>query len=376
MGLPQLRSPLQLARDRYLAGDRAVAEANLVAVVGASVPIEVILAGGFIPVRISGRGGTTPLAHRYGLHELDIASRIAFERLATEKQQFAFGLIGSDRAAHSVVFQTLREIQRVEPLAGVVPFSFIDVLNLPNRTTARYNRGQLLRMIELVSDSSGAKVDYDRLRDGIASVNLTRSMLAGVMSRRRERPARLSGTEALSLVGAGLISPVREFQTWLSDLLEVIASLPEKTGARVYLTGSAHDDSSVYELIESCDCVVVGEDHPLGEDAFGAPVSLDGDLIENLVAHYQFANLPAKRLSSERAQYTISAAQRAGADVVVSYAAQGDQAVPWDTPALRAAAQAADLAMITLDPNDLGHADLSLLENKLAVASSGGRTPA
>jgi benzoyl-CoA reductase/2-hydroxyglutaryl-CoA dehydratase subunit BcrC/BadD/HgdB len=368
MRTPSRGHALTLVWDRYLAGMTDTVGSTKVGIVGASVPVEIVLAAGLLPVRISGRPRDTPQANAYGLDDLDGPARAAFEQLIAEDGHFDFALIAPDVTAHSVLFQTLREIQRVEPVPSLPRFGFVDVLHLPYRTTSRYNRGQLAQMVQTVEEWSGESVSVDRLRSAIETVNATRSLLADVMALRRSRPARLAGVDALAIVGAALLSPALELHAWLSELLAESETLDELTGIRVYLNGSTHEDAAVYELIESCGCVIVGEDHPRGEDAFGPMVSAHGDPLDSLAEHYQFANLPARRSASERAQHVVRRALESGADVVVTYTVVHDEATPWDAPAIIAAASATGLPIVALPEQRYDEPDLSELASVLERA--------
>jgi benzoyl-CoA reductase/2-hydroxyglutaryl-CoA dehydratase subunit BcrC/BadD/HgdB len=336
--------------------------------VGASLPIEIVLAAGLLPVRISGRPRGTPQADAYGLDGLDGPTRVTFEQLVAEDGQFDFALIAPDVTAHSVLFQTLREIQRVEPVPGMPRFAFVDMLHLPNRTTGRYNRGQLARMVQTVEEWSGNIVNEDRLLGAIETVNATRSLLADAMTLRRARPARLAGSDVLAIVGAALLMPSAEIQALLSELLSDSENLRDRPGTRVYLNGSPHEDAAVYELIESCGCVIVGEDHPRGEDAFGPMVSVNGDPLESLAEHYQFANLPARRSAAERARHVARRAQETRADVVVTYTVMHDEATPWDARAILAAVSDIGLPLIALPEQRYDEPDLPQLARVLERA--------
>ena len=121
----------------------------VVGVVGAAVPTELVLAAGLHPVRISGRPRPAPLVDAYGFNELDPPTTAVMEQLLAPDHGFDFVLIGGDTLAQTVLFKTLRELQRVEPVASIPPFAFLDLLHLPYRTTARYNRRPLIRICDV-----------------------------------------------------------------------------------------------------------------------------------------------------------------------------------------------------------------------------------
>lgn len=319
------------------------ADSPTVAVVGASVPPELVLAVGMRPVRLSGAPRPTPLADAYGVAELDAPATAVFEQLLEGAHRFA--LIGSDTLAQTILFQTLREIQRTEPVEALPRCALVDMLHLPYRTTARYDRGQLTRVLDLLEDWSGEEAD---LSAAIRRTNEARRRLARLRELRRARPARIRGSEMLRFVRSLLTSSDHELEVQERD----------NEGRRVYLTGSAHEDATVYELLEARGCVVVGEDHALGEEALGAEIAEgDGEPLDALAEHAHHAYLPARISIAERAAHVAAAAAAAGADVVVCFTYEHDRATPWDAPTLQAAVEAAGLPFVSLPTQRLGDLD-------------------
>jgi benzoyl-CoA reductase/2-hydroxyglutaryl-CoA dehydratase subunit BcrC/BadD/HgdB len=182
-----------------------------------------------------------------------------------------------------------------------------------------------------------------------------------VMELRHARPARLTGTDALQLAGAALVSAPAEVASWFSELTAQASGLPAVTGTRVYLTGSPHEDPTAYEALESRGWVIVGEDHPRGQDALGPQVELTPDPLGGLVEHYQLANLPSRRSSADRARHVADAARAADADLVVHFAYAHDEATPWDRPAISDAVAAAGLPEVVLPEQTFGQLDADAL---------------
>jgi benzoyl-CoA reductase/2-hydroxyglutaryl-CoA dehydratase subunit BcrC/BadD/HgdB len=321
----------------------------VVGVVGAAVPTELVLAAGLHPVRVSGRPRPTPLVDAYGFDELDPPTRAVMEQLLAPDHGFDFVLIGGDTLAQTVLFKTLRELQRVEPVASIPPFAFLDLLHLPYRTTARYNRGQLIRIRDRLATWARAEPTGERLRAAVERVNATRRLFSALARLRRSRPARLTGVEAMRLVEEALVAPPEPIHRRLSEVLAQETSLPRYDRKRVYLTGSSHEDDSVYEAIESRGYIVVGEDHPRGELAFAGEVAATHNPLDGLVDYYQHAPLPTRTSSRRRGSLVARAAQVAEADLVVCFGHPYDAATPWDVPSIRGAVRASGLPLVELE---------------------------
>jgi benzoyl-CoA reductase/2-hydroxyglutaryl-CoA dehydratase subunit BcrC/BadD/HgdB len=346
---------LAAARERYRSG--LPTKGTLVGIVGASVPVELVMAAGMMPVRLGGRPRATPLADAYGLDRLDSPTTVAFEQLLDPARPFEFAIIGGDGESHSLLFQVLREIRREERSRRLPRFSFVDVLHLRHRTTSRYDRGQLRRLLATLENWCGRRITTDDVKQAVATVNGTRRLLAEAMAFRHARPARLSGTDALHLIGAALMSSPAEVRSWVSALEAEAPGLPELSGTRVYLTGSAHEDSAAYEALESRGWVIVGEDHQWGEDALGPEIELTADPLDGLVEHYQYANLPSRRSSADRARHVADAMRADDADLVAHFAFAHDEATPWDRPAISEALAVAGLPEIMLPEQRFGQVD-------------------
>jgi benzoyl-CoA reductase/2-hydroxyglutaryl-CoA dehydratase subunit BcrC/BadD/HgdB len=328
-------------------------ESMRVGVVGAAVPSELVLAAGLEPVRISGRARATPQVDAYGFEELDPPTAAVLEQLLEPGHGFDFVLIGADTHAQTVLFRSLRELQRVEPIASVPPFALLDLLHLPHRTSSRYNRGQLLRIGERLGTWAGVEVTASRVRVAVTRTNTTRRLFAELARLRRVRPARVTGADALRLIGQALVCTPEPVQRRLQEMLAEKDSLPRLDGKRVYLTGSGHEDDSVYEAIEGRGYVVVGEDHPHGELAFAGAVVDTRNPVDGLVEHYQHSSLPTRMPSRQRAALVARAARAAGADLVACFTHPYDAATPWDLPAIRDALTRDGLPLVEIGPADL-----------------------
>jgi benzoyl-CoA reductase/2-hydroxyglutaryl-CoA dehydratase subunit BcrC/BadD/HgdB len=324
-----------------------------VGVVGAAVPSELVLAAGLEPVRISGGARATPRVDAYGFDELDPPTAAVMEQLLAPGHGFDFVLIGADTHAQTILFKTLRELQRIDPVESIPPFALLDLLHLPYRTTSRYNRDQLTRICQRLDSWAGTHVTGPRIAAAVELVNSTRRLFADVARLRRARPARLSGVDAVRLFAEALVSSPHRAQRRLRGLLDDDASLARLDGERIYLTGSAHEDGSVYEALESRGSVVVGEDHAQGELAFAGHVAPTRNPLDGLVDHYQRAPLPTRLSSRRRGALVAREARAAQADLVVCFTSAHDAATPWDLPAIRSAIGAAALPLLEVGQDGL-----------------------
>jgi benzoyl-CoA reductase/2-hydroxyglutaryl-CoA dehydratase subunit BcrC/BadD/HgdB len=355
---------------------------SVVAYVGRDVPREVLLAAGLTPVRLAGVPGCSALADRYCDPALDEVTRTQLELVLTGQLSQCAGLVISGDCESSVrLFLSLREIQRRAPMTGVPPFTFLDFVHLPHRTSTVYNAARLDEFVAGLTTWTGQPVADARIAAQIRSANEVRTLVAA-LQRLRADPAgpRLTGVQALRILHAGFRLPQDTYRDLLTQLIDTSDGLPAHDGVRVFLTGSSHDHDLAYRLIEARGAIVVGEDHDWGALALGRPVDETGDVRSALVAAYgRPAPSSAGFGMAERAECTARSAAEAGAQVVVSWLRHGDDAPAQDVLAQRAALAKAGIPLVALPaqpyggPRDCAIGDLIATEIA-AVAAVGARS--
>ncbi|MFS8199735.1 2-hydroxyacyl-CoA dehydratase [Streptomyces sp. CWNU-52B] len=319
--------------DRTAAADawRARGHGRVIGYVGADVPVEYISAAGLLPLRLSGNPDAPSTAgDRYLGTGLDPVARSVLTRIVGREYGPLDGIVVSrDCEASLRLFYALRELRRVEPASALPPVHLVDVLHLPHRTTTRYVRAKLDQLRATLETWAGRPIADTALSEATAAHDRLRDLLTGVAALRRDRPARLTGTQALSVVAATTALPVERATALLEQLLTEADRLPEHEGLRAFVTGSSHDTAHVYSALEDRGFLVVGEDHDWGDLLFlrrtGAPTEAA------LAERYQYNGPAAPRASIRaRAAHTSTAAHACGAEVLIGYARVHDDAPPWD----------------------------------------------
>lgn len=314
------------------------ASSMVVGYVGADVPVELLTAAGIVGVRLAGDPAvdTTP-ADTYLGRGVDPMARSVLTLLLSG----AYGrldrlVVSRDCEASLRLFYALRELRRVEPALGLPETYLVDLLHLPHRTTAHYNRARLVQFRERLETWTGRTILAADLAWAIEQHDEQRRLLAEVASLRHQIPVCVSGEQFLAVVGSGTAMPVTVHNGLLRQVLSEARELPDRDGPRVYLTGSSHDTPEVYRAIESLGTTIVGESHDWGDLLFHRQVGPRN--LTALAERYQDNGPSAPRATTtERAQHTAAAARRCRADVLVGYVREGDQAPPWDYTAEREA---------------------------------------
>ncbi|HHW06679.1 MAG TPA: 2-hydroxyacyl-CoA dehydratase [Clostridia bacterium] len=308
---------------------------RVLACLGSDVPEELVLAAGYLPVRVCGEPGqATPLADRYLELAFEPTARSKFNRLLDGTYAYADGLVISNSTDVLVrLYFYLRELHRVEPEIELPPFYFLDLLFMPSMISSEYNLGTLRSFQRILEEWSGQEITPDQLQEAIRLCNENRALLRQLAELRRGTAPRVTGVEALTIIGASLLMPKEEHNRLLCEILDKARRLPPLEGVRLFVTGSVHEQTDFYELIEACGGIVVGEDHDWGNRHFHTDVATD---VEPLAAirdryHLRLAS-PNKHLVSHRVRALLDQVQECGAEGVVFFMRTYDEASTWDYP--------------------------------------------
>lgn len=322
----------------------------LIGTVGQDVPVELVHAAGATPRRLRGNPEwDMASADHYLGRGLDPAIRSLMAGILSG----AFGhldaiLISSDCDASQRLFYVLREMRRVEPHAEIPPVHLIDILHLPRESTARYNLVRVQQLLDVLERWTGIRPDARELNQQARNADRRRALQREVMRLRAHTPALITGVDALAVFAAADRMPASEYESCLTQLVALADELTPRAGRRVFLTGSNHDHPLVYNDIEAAGAVIVGEDHDHGQLLCERDIDddtsrrRDDDLtgvLDAIARRYQHNGPTAQRASiNERAAYAASAADRAAADLLISYVRVMDEAPLWDFASQRAAA--------------------------------------
>lgn len=357
------RDPEAAAR-RWRADGGAV-----VGYVGVDVPRELVSASGMLPVRFA-PDPSTDLAwgDRILGTGVDELARRQLARLVTYgRGPYDHLVISRDREASLRLFTSLRGWGRVEPGADLPSLHFLDFWHLPYRNTAAYNRVRTRELAGVLESWSGRTLDAATLGAAIAEANESRRLLAEVRALRRERPARLTGTEMLAVVGAGMFLPTGEHNRLLRRLLAGTDALPPHGGTRVFVTGSDQDGPALYHAIERAGTVVVADDHDWGDRSYDGLVDEAAEPYPALAERYHTGSPSGRRYDgAHRAAYTASQAAAAGADVVVCWLREHDDAVAWDAPEQRRRLAARGIPLVVFERQPYDPGDDAVLTERLA----------
>lgn len=309
-------------------------------------------------------------------------ARIAAALLSGALDWIDFLVIGRDREDYTRLFYVLRELRRSGAAPGLIPVAFFDLLRLPSRTSARYNRQRAAELTAVIAGWAGRPVTPADLTGAVEAAGVIAHSFRGIQAlRARPQPA-ITGTDALAAAIAARVLPAGRLRPLLDAALAAGApdaadrpvlhrAFPERTGpertvsvrtgpaarggsgmsradahdipeissyggaGRVFLAGSGVDDLTVYQALEGLGLAIVGEDHEWGDDGSEYPLATR-DPLDGIVDRYQFAHGAAARAGlRDRVGRTADRVRAAGADSVLYLLGPHDEAAGWELPALR-----------------------------------------
>ena len=304
------QDPQAAARAAAAAGHRVVGY------VGNDIPVELIIAGNSLPVRLRGVDAATPGAD--GFLESSFAPDV---RSITQQW-----LAGALDHLHSVVFPRgddsaqrlyyyLCELQRRGVCAGPRPLLF-DVAGLPRGASFEHT----LESTRLLAAQLGAGTDA--LAPAIERVRQREELLRAVQARRL-LPAPLPGSAASDCTFAAGCDWRSTFDDAARRWLEAAALLPMPR--RVVLAGDPPPDNQLHIAIEATGASLVLE---LTESSAAGERS-SRDPLAAIATDFQRRESPALSMRSN-ARWLADRALDQRADAIVIWLGEHNEALPWE----------------------------------------------
>ena len=267
---------------------RAAAGRKAIAYFPVYAPVELIHAAGMLPVGLAGAGDRLDLQHadaRFGSFICSII-KTTLEMAHTRHLECFDGML------FSTICDSARNLCWV--LKRNFPQLHAEFVHLPQNPSSpaasKFLADEYRRLLQLLEEIAGRKVNPDDLLASIALFNQNRSLIRSLHALRVSSPHLLAAWEAYALVRAGYMIPVEEHNRMLRDVLSV---LPERRvkmrdSIRIVVEGSFCEQPPIglLRLIEDAGCYIVSDDLTLGRTWFTEDIPLTGDPIESLATSY------------------------------------------------------------------------------------------
>jgi benzoyl-CoA reductase/2-hydroxyglutaryl-CoA dehydratase subunit BcrC/BadD/HgdB len=199
---------------------------------------------------------------------------------------------------------------------------------------------------------SGAPIGDEAVGTAIRQHDEVRNNLRRVQALRGE--GKLSGVEALQVLGAREALSVGVYARLLTDLCAEVASRATLGGVRTIYSGTPTVSPAVYETMEASGALIVADDQDYGSRAIDEPIGDASDPLGALAEHYfKRAPSPARWDTEARVAYLRELARRERAVRVVFHFAPWDHPPAWDYPAQRRALEAIGVQCDVLELADV-----------------------
>lgn len=326
---PGSPSAIDCLRHRYADREAAIAALPrpLAGVTSNTVPWELLEAAGYAPVVLSPPPGPTPTADACMEDVFDARIRGIFDRLLTGAWP-GMDLVVIPRTSEQEhkLFLYLKEVVRHDDTRTLPRAILYNLLHAQSPEAREYG---LDRTHALIGELPG--FDPTRLPDAIARGNAARAVIRRLQSLRETR---LTGAEALPLIGASYFMDRGEFAQLASAAADEIGSRAPLDAPHVIVKGTPLDHPHLHAAIETHGLIVSAEDDWWGARAAGSDIVVSGDPIVAVFEKY-YLDAPSPRVFPPAAADAWFHDQLSRANGVVFYLPPEDDVLGWDYPRWR-----------------------------------------
>jgi benzoyl-CoA reductase/2-hydroxyglutaryl-CoA dehydratase subunit BcrC/BadD/HgdB len=323
-----LRHAYAARLDAWQAGPRVVG------LVGNTIPVELVLACGRIPVLVTApRGRPTPGADVYMEDVIAPETRSLFESAASGDLAFLDLLVLS--RPYAQLYYYLKEVYRLGRGPLFPPLHMFDLMHSQREAVRAYNWHRFQALIEQLQRVSGDQITERGLRAAVAQTNAVRQQQRRLLELRWQ--GRVSGADAMEALGAAYFMAPDEYRRVLGDYVDGLASgQPLESRPRLLIvTSEPLSHARLHQALESAGAWVVAEDDWWGARAPGADVPLAGSAYEAVFQKYWLDTASQGVYpSAAREAWLRDHALRPEVDGVVFYLAPSDHQLGWDYPRL------------------------------------------
>ena len=306
---------------------------------GYDIPDEVILAAGMYPQQAFGKYDSQPMCDRFLEASFGPVWRGLFEQIVGGEHKDIMDHLVITKSGDMFVrlYYYLREIKRFEKDIKLPDLHFLELeLILKNMRSQLWNEESIRLYIEQIESWSGKKITDEALKEAIAECNENRKALEEFSQLRYGENSRVTGSEALVVIGASLFMEKKQCTKLVRELTEEAKSWPVVDAKRLFFIGSVQEDQEVYEYIEELGANVVSEDHDWGDRSFEYLVDAE-QRIDIALASRAIYRSPCgeQSLVDDHVNSVVEKVRKTGAQAVIIYMNFNDEAYLLEYPTLR-----------------------------------------
>jgi benzoyl-CoA reductase/2-hydroxyglutaryl-CoA dehydratase subunit BcrC/BadD/HgdB len=310
-------------------------DAPIVGVTSNTVPWELLRAAGLHPVLLSPRRKHTPRADRYMEDVFSARMKAVFDLLLShDAAPLSAVVIPRTSEQEHKLYLYLREVVRYGAEHAPEPILY----NLLHARSAEAKAYGLERTRELkitLERLAGRSMEPEDFSAAIAEGNAARQAIRELLQERECPAPRLSGTDALALIGAWYFMDRAKYTQLAREALREIQMRPALEGLRILIKGSPQDAPDFCVAIEAHGAIVVAEDDWWGSRAAGQDIDATADPIQAIFEKY-YLDAPSPRVFPSEIADAWFHRKATEVDGVIFYLPHEDDVIGWDYPRLRA----------------------------------------
>jgi bcr-type benzoyl-CoA reductase subunit C len=279
------------------------------------VPVEMIRAAGFVPVRV--RGNSAPLSY-VDAHLQSFTCALCRSTLDQALGGELSFLAGTVFAHTCDAMQALADLWRMNSETSHFVDTVMQPVHLGTLAARPYLAAELTRFRERLAAFAGQPVGDQELRASIVLYDETKRLVQALQAVR----SRLGASQYFAVLDAVQVMPREETNPLLAELLDSLeASTPphQAGGPRLLLTGAVLDEPRLADLIDEVGARVAGDDLCSSSRHFSGQVGTVDDPIHALAEYYlQRPPCPSKyHPDHDPGRYLLDQARQAEADGVL-----------------------------------------------------------
>jgi benzoyl-CoA reductase subunit C len=303
-----------------------------------NVPEELILAAGFFPYRLS----SDPTGGTGVARQQDLPRDVEIEEFVLNMLNMAlishydftdYIIVPHARTTISGLYQLLTVAKKANPALKIPELYFFDNLNTTFYTSQVYNRDRFFEFKIQLEKWAEKSIYNDSLAKAINVTNENKMLLKQVAALRAADPPRVSGAEALQLIGTSMFMLKQDHNKLLHQYLDDAGKLQARKGIRLFFGGSPQDNLQFYQIVESLGATIISEDNCWGNRYTDVLVKTTiSSPFEAVVDRYN-NNSPCPRIFPiiRRVNYCVDSAIDAKVQGAIFYNHENDTHA-WDIP--------------------------------------------
>jgi benzoyl-CoA reductase/2-hydroxyglutaryl-CoA dehydratase subunit BcrC/BadD/HgdB len=318
----------------------ARAAAGTVPVVGMTsntVPWELIRAAGAFPCMVNSGDPNHPDIGAF-MEESVFEERIRAifgAAISGDLRYLSLLLIPRTSEQEYKLYLYLREVARQCPGRRIPPLYLYDMLHTRSPESYAYGLERTLCLKVRLEELTGKTIEDQELLHAIKESNIARDAMQNLLSLREKDP-RITGTEALTFLGASYFCSRDAYARLVDEAVEMLKDRNPLAGKRMMIAGSSLNHRGLHQAVEQHGAVVVAEDDWWGSRAAGENIAYEsGNLLKAVFDKY-YLDAPSPRLfPSEIADAWFREKSTNGIDGVIFYLPPEDCVAGWDYPRRR-----------------------------------------